>query len=105
MDLSYLWEVISEFELEDGTKLGSHFKSGNDKINFCQLVRQAVESQSESYERFTNHFAKSLQEFGRIGHHRDGSEFPLPQNAITLWRHMVDGFNRVADRLTAPPEK
>lgn len=101
MELGRLWEVISEFELEDGTKLGSHFKSGNDKINFCQLVKQAVESQSESYERFANHLAKAFQEFGNSGHSSAG----LPQNAITLWRHMVEGFDRVADRLTAPPEK
>lgn len=105
MNLDHLWKMISEFELEDGTKLGSHFRSGNDKVNFCLMVNQAVESQSERYERFANHFAKSLLEFGKVGHHQDGSEFPLPQNAITLWRHMVDGFNRVADRLTAPPEK
>ena len=108
MDLEKLWDEIKEFELEDGTKLGSHFRSGNDKINFCHLVIRAVEYQSESYERFTSHIAKSLLEFGKIIPDGETSENPadnLPTNAITLWRHMVRGFERVADRLTAPPEK
>lgn len=106
MDLTRIWEEISQFELEDGTRLGSLFKSGNDKIQFCLLVIRVVESNSESYERFTNHLAKALLEFGKVpspgGYTESGD---LPQNAITLWRHTVNGLNRVADRLTAPPEK
>ena len=51
------------------------------------------------YERFTAHLAKALLEFGKVP---EGQE--LPQNAITLWRHIVEGINRVADALTAPPE-
>lgn len=58
-----------------------------------------------SPERFASHLAKSLQEFGRLGHYQDGGKMPLPQNATTLWGCIVEGLNRVADRLTAPPEK
>jgi len=52
------------------------------------------------YERFTAHLAKALREFGKIPF----GEEP-PTNAITLWRHIVRGVERVADALTAPPEK
>lgn len=53
-----------------------------------------------SHERAFNHFAKALQEFGRVS-----VDQPVPNNAITLWRAIVDGLHRVADRLSAPPEK
>lgn len=52
------------------------------------------------YERFTSHLAKALQEFGKIPEDQD-----LPVNAITLWRQVVAGVNRVADALTKPPEE
>ena len=54
----------------------------------------------ENYERFTAHLAKALQQFGKVPEDRQ-----LPGNAITLWRHIVEGVERVADALTAPPEK
>lgn len=54
----------------------------------------------ESHERLTAHIAAAFREFGKIP---EGKE--RPQNAATLWKAMVHGFERVADRLTAPPEK
>lgn len=51
------------------------------------------------YERFTAHVAKALGEFGKC------PEDKLPTNAITLWRQIVAGVERVADALTKPPEE
>lgn len=51
------------------------------------------------YERFTAHLAKALLEFGKC------PEDKLPTNAITLWRQLVAGIERVADALTKPPEE
>lgn len=59
----------------------------------------------ESYERFTNHFAKSLREFGKIPEHRIKDGYLPPNNAVTLWRQINEGIERVADALTKPPEK
>ena len=53
----------------------------------------------QSHERFTAHLASALLEFGKC------PEDELPTNAITLWRQIVKGVERIADRLTAPPEK
>lgn len=50
-----------------------------------------------NYERFAAHLAAALGEFGNI------EEDKLPGNAITLWRQIVAGVERVQDRLTAPP--
>ena len=54
----------------------------------------------ESHERMTSHLASALREFGKIP---EGKE--IPANAITLWKAMIHGFDRVADALTKPPEK
>lgn len=53
---------------------------------------------SFSPERFADHFAKSLLEFGK-------TDKAHPENAVTLWRQIVEGIERVADRLTAPLER
>lgn len=52
------------------------------------------------YEQFTAHFAKALLEFGKMP---EGAQ--PPQNAITLWKAINHGIERVADALTKPPEK
>lgn len=59
-----------------------------------------LEEFMESYERFSHHFAAAIQEFGKIPEGKD-----IPHNAITLWKAMIHGFDRVADALTKPPEK
>jgi hypothetical protein len=55
----------------------------------------------EREERFTAHFAAALREFAPLEYIPEG----IPSNAATLWRHIVAGVHRVADRLTAPLEK
>lgn len=51
-------------------------------------------------ERDWAHLARALKTFGQ---QEEGE--PLPGNAITLWRAIVRGIERVADALTLPPEK
>lgn len=104
MDLERIWDEVEHFQLEDGTKLGSLFKSGNDKIRFCYLVIRLGEYEAAHYERFTRHIARAFEQFGNVPDQKDPVNL-LPTNAVTLWRHMVNGFNRVADRPTASPEK
>jgi hypothetical protein len=43
------------------------------------------------------HLVKALREFGKC------PEDKLPNNAITLWRQIVAGVERVADALAKPP--
>lgn len=51
------------------------------------------------YERFTAHLAAALLEFGN-----SPDDIP-PNNAVTLWREIVRGVERVADALTKPPKE
>lgn len=51
-----------------------------------------------NYERFCAHVAAALGEFGNMP-----EDAQPPQNAITLWKAINHGIDRVRDALTAPP--
>lgn len=45
------------------------------------------------------HIAKALRQFGKMP-----EDAQPPQNAITLWKAINHGIERVADALMKPPE-
>lgn len=48
--------------------------------------------------------ADAFREFGKIPGEESYIPQGIPNNAATLWRHIVAGVNRVADALDPPKE-
>ena len=59
-----------------------------------------LEEFMETYEHQQRHLANAILEFKKIP---EGME--KPQNAITLWKALCHGLDRIADSLSRPPER